>query len=391
MKKRKVVSATTAAYDEASSGSSDSDEEDHDESDVDDDSPTMKNQLEPVDSDEEDSDGDSDSESDLNHHRKGLEDSESSGDEEEMDEKRRSSSDRGQQAESGEDEDVLLSEEENDDDDDDEADLPLQERIQRKEARGLSLQKQRERKRSALEIASERLAKYKKYKKEGVSSQRPDNDSTGDDDGGPQKKKKKSKHAPTEASSKRGDFYRRGAPRLNESGVGVEIGARRYKPLDPRTSSLSGHLNEEQFEKNYEFLQDMRTKEISQLKKKIVARKSTGKKGKRMRRQLDVSVADGSVEEDEDRLRQLKQEKADFERRKVVRAAKQSVKKKIQTEVEEGKRGAFFLKRKEKKQLEFEAKMEELRKQRGGHKAVEKALAKRRQKAKSRDAGLFAK
>jgi ribosomal RNA-processing protein 36 len=172
--------------------------------------------------------------------------------------------------------------------------------------------------------------------------------------------------------------------------VGVEIGARRYKPLDPRTSSLSGHLNEEQFENNYEFLQGMRSNEISQLKTKIAARKVTGKKGKRMRRQLNVSVADGSLEEDQDRLRQLKQEKADFERRKVVRAAKQTVKKKIRSEVEEGKRGAFFLKRKEKKRLEFEAKMEELRK-RGGHKAVEKALAKRRQKAKSRDAGLFAK
>lgn len=169
----------------------------------------------------------------------------------------------------------------------------------------------------------------------------------------------------------------------------MEIGAKRYRPMDPRTSSLSGHLNEEQFETNYEFLQEMRDKEIALLKKQIAARKQTGKKGKRQRHKLNVS-ADGSLEEDEERLKKLKQEKADFERRRVERAAKKAVKKKIQNDVAEGKSGVYFLKRKEKKKLEFEAKMEELRK-RGGHKAVEKALARRRQKAKSRDAGIFAK
>ena len=40
--------------------------------------------------------------------------------------------------------------------------------------------------------------------------------------------------------------------------------------------------------------------------------------------------------------------------------------------------------------MEFEAKIEELRK-RGGHKAVEKAMEKRRKKAKSRDSTMFAK
>ncbi len=258
-------------------------------------------------------------------------------------------------------------------DEEDEFDVPLSERIQRKQARGLSLHTKRERKRNALEVASERLAQLKQSKKEEIEV----------------RDRKKSKHAPTEVSSKRSDFYRRGF-RLNESGLGVEIGANRYKPLDPRTSSLSGHLNEEQFEKNYEFLQEMRSKEISKLKKQITARKQTGKKGKRMRRLFNVSRSEGTLEDDEQHLKQLKQEKADFERRKIVRAAKQAVKKKIQTEVEEGKRGAYFLKRKEKKRLEFEAKIEELRK-RGGHKAVEKALAKKRQKAKSRDAGLFVK
>jgi ribosomal RNA-processing protein 36 len=260
---------------------------------------------------------------------------------------------------------------------DDDAELPLQERLHRINARGLrTLHEQRERKRSAVEVASKRLAKFKRQ------------DDTEKDEDGHARKKKKSKHAPTEASSRRSDFYRRGPMRLNESGLGIEIGANRYKPLDPRTNSLSGHLNEEQFEKSYEFLQDLRDKEIAQLKKQIGARKEAGKKGKRKRRHMNI--AGGSIEEDESRLQLLKQEKADFERRKVERAAKRAVKKTIQTQVEEGTRGAYFLKRKEKKKLEFEAKMEELRK-RGGHKAVEKALEKRRKKAKSRDANMFVK
>jgi ribosomal RNA-processing protein 36 len=252
--------------------------------------------------------------------------------------------------------------------------------LHRNEARGHpTLHQQRERKRTALEIASERLAKLKEKTKTEYDAE---------EDGGPSKKRKKSKHAPTEVSSKRSDFFRRGPLRLNESGLGIEIGANRYKPLDPRTNSLNGHLNEEQFEKSYEFLQDMRDKEIVQLKKQIGARKETGKKGKRKRRQMNISG--GSIEEDQSRLLQLKQEKADFERRKVERAAKRAVKNKIKTEVEEGKRGAYFLKRKEKKKMEFEAKMEELQK-RGGHKAVEKALEKRRKKAKSKDSQMFVK
>ena len=274
-----------------------------------------------------------------------------------------------------------------------EADLTLQERLHRNETRGLrTLSQQRERKRTALEIASERLAKFNESKTENTATTFEEEDD--EQDGPPSnsatntKKRKKSKHAPTEVSSKRSDFFRRGPMRLNESGLGIEIGANRYKPLDPRTNSLSGHLNEEQFEKSYEFLQDMRDNEIVQLKKQIGARKETGKKGKRKRRQMNISG--GSIEEDESRLLQLKQEKAAFERRMVERAAKRAVKNKIKIEVEEGKQGAYFLKRKEKRKMEFEAKIEELRK-RGGHKAVEKAMEKRRKKAKSRDSTMFAK
>jgi ribosomal RNA-processing protein 36 len=264
--------------------------------------------------------------------------------------------------------------------DEDEAGLPLHQRLQQKEEQGdLSLHKVRARKSRALEVASERLKKMKQTKNDSQSDQQDDDQVH---------KKKKSKHAPTEVSSSRKEFFNRGARHLNESGIGVEIGAHRYKPLDPRASSLSGHFNEEHFEKNYEFIEELRDKEIATLKKRIAARKTTGKKGQQKRRKLNI--AGGDLDEDQEELKMRLQEKADLERRKVVRAAKTSVKRKLREEVAQGTRGAYFLKRKEKKRMELDAKFEEIRK-RGGDKAVEKTLEKKRKKNKSRDAGLFAK
>jgi hypothetical protein len=56
-------------------------------------------------------------------------------------------------------------------------------------------------------------------------------------------KRKKSKHAPTEMSSSRRDYFASGRPDLNSSGIGVTIGANRYRARDPRTVSLSGRLD----------------------------------------------------------------------------------------------------------------------------------------------------
>mmetsp|Transcript_40334 Transcript_40334/g.62008 ORF Transcript_40334/g.62008 Transcript_40334/m.62008 type:complete len:363 (-) Transcript_40334:33-1121(-) len=272
--------------------------------------------------------------------------------------------------------------EDSDGDKSDEEDLPLHERIRNKEQRGLAMQEIRERKSKALKMAGKRLADLKRKKSSTNNQNTPTEKEV------PKKKTKKSKHAPTEVSSKRADYFRRGVPKLNESGVGVEIGANRYKAVDPRTSNLHGHLSEEQFEKNYEFLEEIRNKEISALKKQIAARKVTGKKGTKIRKRLNMGG--GSLAEDQEKLTSLKQQKAEFERRKIQRSAKQTVKRKIRDDVAEGKRGVYFLKRKEKRRLEMEAKLDELRK-RGGEKAVDKAIERRRQKNKSRDASRFVK
>lgn len=361
-KKRQRAMDATLAFDEASSGSDDSDSDDGTSSSVLSKASEVDDERKIATVDDDDSlssDGDSS-------------DSDSGSPESENESNNNTDDEELRKNKNGENLRKELSES---DDEGSDEDLPLHERVRRKEEKGLSMRKIRERKSRALEVASQRLAKLKQSKRgESVEIQLS--------------KKKKSKHAPTEVSSKRSDYFKRGAPKLNESGIGIEIGAHKYKPLDPRTSNLSGHLNEEQFEKNYSFIEGIRNKEIAQLKKQIVARKVTGKKGQKKRRRLNISG--GSLEEDQERLKQLLQEKAELKRRQLDRAAKQSVKRKIREDVALGKQGAYFLKRKEQRRLQLEAKLEEIRK-RGGDKAVEKALAKKRQKNKSRDAGFFAK
>ena len=250
--------------------------------------------------------------------------------------------------------------------------LPLADRIRLGEERGVAtLKDRRERKSKALKIASKRLAQMKQKKREQVR--------TAD--------KKKSKHAPTEASSKRSDFFKHKTA-LNESGIGIDVGAHRYKPRDPRISSLHGHLDVGHFEHNYAFLQEVRDKEIATLRQRITAWKASGRKGQKKRRELGLTQEGQSMEHDKEELKRLLQEKATVEREQVDRAAKHAVKKKLQQDVADGKRGVYFPKRKELKRMHLEAKFEEMRK-RGGNKLVDKAVAKRRKKNKSKDAGLL--
>ena len=256
--------------------------------------------------------------------------------------------------------------------DNDEQQLSLAERIQRQQERGVDLRDRRQRQQKARTMAAARLVRRVDSKPSKATVV---------------KKVKKSKHAPTEVSSKRADFYNRRFD-LNESGIGVEIGKHRYKPVDPRGSNLAGHLDMEHFETNYAFLQEMRQKEIALLKKRISARKRTGRKGTERRRRLGLTNDDSTFEQDQEALKKLLHEKAEFERRQVDRASHRAVKHKLQEEVAEGKRGVFFPKRKELKRMHLEAKYDELRK-RGGDKAVEKAVEKKRRKDKSKDAGLM--
>ena len=329
-----------------------------------------------------------------------------------------------------------------DDDDDDDDDVPLAERVASRAGAGRrpagrdggddddrrggagGRGGRAERKERAIELASRRLRESRNGRVDGASdasdpaktgrkgdrnhsnnrSSSHDDDDDDDDEhddgdrdrhrhpggapsGGP--KRKKSKHAPTEVSSRRRDYFARGRPDLNSSGIGVTIGANRYRARDPRTVSLSGHLDADAFAGRYGFLDEMQEREIETLKRRVSAWKTTGKKGQKERKRLGIVSTGGgggsSLEADTEELTRLLQERAERKRADVVRAARRTVKEKLKKDVATGKHGAYYPKRSELRKMEAEAKFEEIKK-RGGDEAVDKAIAKRRKKNVAKEA-----
>lgn len=378
--------------------------------------------IEPVDSDDDDVSSD---DGDINNDVTNFDDLPTDDSEDESDSDDDSSSDNGggannakQQQQNSDSENSSSEEEESVNE---EEDVPLSERVESKARVGRryytekdnqndndhvfddSGKKQRaERKSRAIVLASERLREARSKSKVGKnkkSKQTSKQDESDDDDSSIEeqatshndeetttKKKKKSKHAPTEMSSKRRDYFARGRPDLNSSGIGVSIGANKYKARDPRMISLSGHLDTDVFEKRYAFLNEVQDKEIEQLKIRINAWKTSGKKGQRARRKLGITQGGGtSLEEDQEEVTRLLQECAERKRANVVRTAKKSVKQQIHQDVASGKRAAYYPKRSELKRMEAEAKYTEIRK-RGGEEAVNKAISKRRKKNMSKEA-----
>lgn len=235
----------------------------------------------------------------------------------------------------------------------------------------------------ALKIAQQRLSDMKHKKRSKSES---------DDEEHQQlflkSKSKRSKNAPTSASSKRDAYFSRGAPDLNSSGIGVEIGANKYKPRDPRHQTMSGYLDQTVFEKRYEFLEKMQDDEIEKLKQRCKAWKTTGKKGQKLRKKLGLSFGEMTAKEDEELLSNLIQERKSRHDAKIRTSARRAVKKRLKEEVASGKRGAYYLKKREIKKLELEAKFEELKRV-GGDKKVNEAIAKRRKKRMARDSSLM--
>jgi hypothetical protein len=168
--------------------------------------------------------------------------------------------------------------ESSDDDDVPDEDVPLSERVASRAQMGRRYfaadrdaeddsgkRQKAQNKRRAIELASERLKQVRKGKHGNQEKEKAkkssDADAISSDESSIEQetksKRKKSKHAPTEMSSKRRDFFSRGKPDLNSSGIGVSIGANKYKPRDPRMVSLSGHLDTDLFEKRYSFLHEV--------------------------------------------------------------------------------------------------------------------------------------
>ncbi|KAI9996754.1 hypothetical protein PInf_000015 [Phytophthora infestans] len=141
----------------------------------------------------------------------------------------------------------------------------------------------------------------------------------------------------------------------------VEVKKRRV--LDPRFEAQSGRLNEELFNKSYAFLDDYKQREMQELKQQLKKSKSAAKK-----EELKHEIV----------LRQ--QAMTEKKKQETIKSALTKRKREEREAVASGK-GAFYLKRKDKKKLELQAKFQDL--QETGR--LSKFMAKKRKKNASKD------
>ncbi|EQC38873.1 hypothetical protein SDRG_03831 [Saprolegnia diclina VS20] len=174
---------------------------------------------------------------------------------------------------------------------------------------------------------------------------------SGDDDDGPTTKRA-NKNCPREMTSKRP------VARFREV-----LQIRKKASRDPRFDAASGKLNEDLFKKAYTFLEDYKDAELDEVKKQLKKAKSATRKA--------------ALKEE---LASRKQERAETHRADKIREATQKRKREEREAVANGK-SAFYLKRKDKKQVELKAKYDEL--QESGR--LSKFMAKRRKKNANKD------
>lgn len=174
--------------------------------------------------------------------------------------------------------------------------------------------------------------------------------------------KRTKKSRPREISSKRPVPVGRDRCLGIDDGQGRERSVR--KAFDPRFEDHCGDLREDHVERNYAFVNGLREKRKSELEQTLRKDNSNEEAGRELRR----------MEEDNNR-------------RKVVLRRRQILQKVRQEEKEAVKRGKkpYFLKEKDLRKLEVEAKFKEL-KQSGG---VKKYIEKRRRRLASKDRKLL--
>lgn len=172
---------------------------------------------------------------------------------------------------------------------------------------------------------------------------------------GPQKRENKNR--PTEISSKR---KRRGVPQI------VEVKKRVIR--DPRFDDLSGQFREEIFNRDYEFVSEIRDKEKKKVQKALKKEKNEKKKEK-LKQVLN---------------RMLQEEKVKEEKKKKKELINQW-KEKEKERVKDGKK-PYFLKKADVRKLELVEKFKTL-KEKG---LLESAIEKRRKRTTSRQRKKFA-
>ncbi|KAG3120972.1 hypothetical protein PI124_g630 [Phytophthora idaei] len=141
------------------------------------------------------------------------------------------------------------------------------------------------------------------------------------------------------------------------------VDVKKRRVLDPRFEAQSGRLNEELFNKSYAFLDEYKQRELQDLKQQLKKSKNAAKKD-----ELKHEIA----------LRQ--QEMTEKKKQEKIKSVLTKRKREEREAVASGK-GAFYLKRKDKKKLELQAKFQDL--QETGR--LSKFMAKKRKKNASKD------
>lgn len=193
------------------------------------------------------------------------------------------------------------------------------------------------------------------------------------DEEGPKRQKKElakrpHKHAPTEVSSKRPVTRRRTVVEDNTP-----------KPRDPRFLHVTGKYDEEKFRKQYSFLSALHTDELKTLRENYnTARKLLANSPRDLRpaREEEVKRLELAVKRAESAVNRDTREKVETEAlQKVAQAEKQKR--------EQGK-GAWFMKRSERKDLLNKARYDAIAAS-GGSQAVKKAIEKKQKKISQKE------
>ncbi|KAL3672048.1 hypothetical protein V7S43_002712 [Phytophthora oleae] len=141
------------------------------------------------------------------------------------------------------------------------------------------------------------------------------------------------------------------------------VDVKKRRVLDPRFEAQSGRLNEDLFNKSYAFLDEYKQRELQEIKQQLKKTKSVTKKD-----ELKHEIA------------QRQQEMTEKKKQEKIKSALTKRKREEREAVASGK-GAFYLKRKDKKKLELQAKFQDL--QETGR--LSKFMAKKRKKNASKD------
>ncbi|KAG2192676.1 hypothetical protein INT46_006827 [Mucor plumbeus] len=163
--------------------------------------------------------------------------------------------------------------------------------------------------------------------------------------------KRESKHRPMEVSSKRAVGRHRDVVQLQAE-----------KRRDPRFDKLSGQLNQDLFEKSYNFLNDYKKSEIDMLKESI-KKEQDEEKQEHMKGLLLKMVSSDKQDQEKKRKQALLRDR-----------------KKQEAELVKQGKTPYFLKRSEKRKLDLMDRYDKL-----GAKSVDRILEKRRKRNTTKD------